>query len=209
MPSLTAAAEGATGLRWSRAAFGMAIDRSRGASAISTLLGADFAEMPCPPNQSPIAIAPIPQTTRNRTISRNRKRIMSHPLAARAYTGRTRRRAFECPTVSVHDRIDQRGRTVADPRRQRFRRRLLDQVQRSASLEQLAMRLAVPVAPAAQRRRGAADSNAVENHIGQPSRQRRIDDQRFEWGEWLQAKQRVDEQRNRRGVPELRGVGAR
>jgi hypothetical protein len=77
--------------------------------------------------------------------------------------------------LSVQHRVDERAETIANARAERFERRLADEMELSALVHDLTVRLAAGSSPEAERRDRSAESHALQDDFRHPLRQHGID----------------------------------
>ena len=80
----------------------------------------------------------------------------------------------------VQDPVGERRKAITDADVQGFRWWLSDEVERTALVQDFGVRLARVIAPEADRRRRAAESQIPEHHFGQPRREDRVHDEQVE-----------------------------
>ena len=86
---------------------------------------------------------------------------------------------------------------------------MLQQSKRAPTLYDFGVTLAVGIAPESDGRVRIAEADVMQQDLRQPNRQRGTDYQKMERSDWLETEQGMRDERKRRGVPELRGIGLR
>src|SRR5688572_20451710 len=110
-------------------------------------------------------------------------------------------------TGSVSNAVKERGQTITDAGRQRLGRWLLHDAERAALVEDLRVRSAGAVPPEPQRGGRIRQADAFDDDLRQPCWKHRIDEERLERCNRLEAEQRVDHEREGARIPQLRRVG--